>query len=273
LALLSNKNLKNIKELFMKILIMGLPGSGKTTLASKLVPLLKAKWLNADEVRKKANDWDFSEEARKRQAKRMADLAEKYKKEGHYIVADFICPTPKARELFSADYIVWVDTIDKGWFEDTNKMFVNPKKFDFHVTSKNAELWALQIADKIIEYKWDDKKPTAQMLGRWQPFHDGHYALFEEIIKKTGQVYLMVRDVQGVGDNPFDFEFIKSKIIERLEPKYKNRFKVVLVPNITNISYGRNVGYKIEEIVLSEEIQKVSATKIRKEMREKSKLK
>ena len=111
------------------------------------------------------------------------------------------------------------------------------------------------------------------MLGRWQPFHDGHYALFEEIIKKTGLVCILVRDIQGVDDNPFDFENIKSKIVEKLEPKYKNRYKVLLVPNITNICYGRGVGYKIEEVVLSEEIQKISATKIRKEMREKGELK
>ena len=124
-----------------------------------------------------------------------------------------------------------------------------------------------------MSYEWDNKKPTAQMLGRWQPFHDGHYALFEESIKKTGQVCILVRDVQGVDDNPFDFESIKSKITERLNQKYKNRFKVVLVPNITNICYGRGVGYKIEEIVLGEKIQKISATKIRKTMREKGKLK
>ena len=133
----------------MKILIMGLPGSGKTTLASKLAPLLNAKWLNNDEARKTANDWDFSEEARQRQAKRMADFAEKYKQEGHYVVADFICPTPKARELFNADYIVWVDTITQGRFEDTNKMFVKPEKFDFQVKSKNAEFWVAQIVEKI----------------------------------------------------------------------------------------------------------------------------
>ena len=252
---------------------MGLPGSGKTTLASKLVPLLKAKWINNDEVRKEANDWDFSEEGRKKQAKRMATIAEKYKKEGKYVVADFICPTPKARELFNADYVVWLDTIQKGRFDDTNKMFVKPEKFDFKVTTKNAELWALQIADKIIPYKWDNKKPTAQMLGRWQPFHDGHFALFEEIIKKTGQVCIQVRDVQGVDDNPFDFENIKLKITERLEKKYKNRFKIILVPNITNICYGRGVGYKIEEIILPDHIQKISATKIRKKMREKGQLK
>ena len=257
----------------MKILIMGLPGAGKTTLASKLVPLLNAKWINNDEVRKAANDWDFSQEARKRQAKRMAELAGKYKKDGHKVVADFVCPTPEARKLFNPDYVVWVDTIDKGRFEDTNKMFVKPKKYDFRATTQNAELWALQIADQIIEYKWDNKKPTAQMLGRWQPFHDGHYALFEEIIKKTGQVCIQVRDIQGVDDNPFDFESVKSKITERLQSKYKNRFKIVLVPNITNICYGRGVGYKIEEIVLSEKTQKISATKIRKEMRKKGSLK
>ena len=136
----------------MKILIMGLPGAGKTTLASKLVPLIKAKWLNNDEVRKAANDWDFSEKGRIRQAKRMAEIAEKYKAEGsyEYLVTDYICPTPKTREIFNPDYIVWVDTINKGRFEDTNKMFVKPKKFDFKVTSQNAELWALQIAEQLI---------------------------------------------------------------------------------------------------------------------------
>jgi len=132
-----------------KILIMGLPGSGKTTLASKLVPLLNAKWLNNDEARKAANDWDFSEEGRVRQAKRMADLSEKFKQEGSYVVCDFICPTPKARELFNADFIVWVDTIKKGKFDDTNAMFVKPEKFDFHVTSQDAKVWATQIAEKI----------------------------------------------------------------------------------------------------------------------------
>ena len=96
------------------ILIMGLPGSGKTTLANELAPMLNAKRLNADEVRKEANDWDFSEEGRKRQAKRMADFALKMKEDGSYVVADFICPTPEARNLFPADYIIWVDTIKEG---------------------------------------------------------------------------------------------------------------------------------------------------------------
>ena len=111
------------------------------------------------------------------------------------------------------------------------------------------------------------------MLGRWQPFHDGHLALFEEMIKKTGQVCIQVRDVQGVDDNPFDFETVKKDIEQRLLLNFKNRFKIILVPNITNICYGRGVGYQVEEIVLPEKIQSISATKIRKSMRDKGKLK
>ena len=131
------------------ILIMGLPGSGKTTLANELAPTLNAKRLNADEVRKEANDWDFSEEGRKRQAKRMAEFSKKLKDEGNYVVADFICPTPEARNLFPSDYIVWVDTIKKGRFDDTNKMFVKPKKFDCHVTTQNAKKWSKKILEEI----------------------------------------------------------------------------------------------------------------------------
>ena len=125
----------------------------------------------------------------------------------------------------------------------------------------------------LKSYKWDNKKPTAQMLGRWQPFHDGHYALFEKVIKKNGQVCILVRDVHGVDDNPFNFETVKKNIEEKLSPQFKNRFKVILVPNITDICYGRGVGYKIEEVVLPKEIQNISATKIRKNMREKGELK
>ena len=128
---------------------MGLPGSGKTTLANKLAPLLNAKRLNADEVRKEANDWDFSEEGRKRQAKRMADFALKLRKDNNYVIADFICPTPEARSLFPSDYVVWVDTIKEGRFEDTNKMFVKPDKYDFHVTTQDAKNWAIKIYDDI----------------------------------------------------------------------------------------------------------------------------
>ena len=128
---------------------MGLTGAGKTTLANELAPMIDARRLNADEVRKAANDWDFSEEGRKRQAKRMASLALKLKDQNNYVVADFICPTPEARKLFPADYIIWVDTIKEGRFDDTNQMFVKPEKYDFKVTTQDAKLWTSKIIKEI----------------------------------------------------------------------------------------------------------------------------
>ena len=128
---------------------MGLPGAGKTTLANELAKLIKAKRLNADEIRKTANDWDFSEEGRTRQSKRMAEAALKLKSEGNNVIADFICPTLEARNLFPADYIIWVDTIQKGRFEDTNQMFIKPEKYSFHVTSKEAQKWAVKIYEDL----------------------------------------------------------------------------------------------------------------------------
>ena len=131
------------------ILVMGLPGAGKTTLANEMAPPLNAKRLNADEVRKAANDWDFSAEGRTRQAKRMWKKAQEYKNQGSHVVADFVCPTPAARALFPADFIIWVDTIKEGRFDDTNKMFVKPEKYDFHVTTQNAKSWAPKILEDI----------------------------------------------------------------------------------------------------------------------------
>ncbi len=133
------------------ILIMGLPGSGKTTLATELVPLLNAEWLNADKVRAEYNDWDFSEEGRVRQANRMRDLANKLKKEGNYVVADFVCPTREARKLFGADYTIWMDTIEKGRFDDTNQMFVKPINFDFKVNTFDAKNWSKKIIKEILK--------------------------------------------------------------------------------------------------------------------------
>ena len=251
---------------------MGLPGAGKTYFSKILFPLINAVWLNADQVRKDADDWDFSTEGRVRQANRMKSLAKKALDQGKNVIADFVCPTDKTREDFNADVLIWMDTIKEGRFQDTNKIFINPKKFDFRITEKNAEIWAIKVADKLQGYSWDNKKPTAQMLGRWQPWHDGHQKLFEEILKKTGQVNIMVRDVQGVGDNPFDFETVKENILKALN-EFKNRIKITLVPNLTNICYGRGVGYKIEEIVLDKEVQEISATKIREKMRKEGKLK
>jgi len=135
----------------MKILIMGLPGSGKTTLAKLLVPMFNAVWLNADEVRKEADDWDFSPEGRKRQSLRMWSFAEEAIDKNRVVIADFICPTDQTRTEFDADYTVWMDTIKEGRFEDTNKMFVEPTHYDFKVGHMEATMWAFLIKQDILE--------------------------------------------------------------------------------------------------------------------------
>jgi len=131
---------------------MGLPGSGKTYLTERLAPLLKAAWYNADKVREMANDWDFSDEGRARQSNRMKTFADFEKSHNRFVVCDFVCPTKSTRENFDADIVVWMDTITEGRFEDTNKLFQNPKNVDFHITEWN-ETNHKEVAEKILEWK------------------------------------------------------------------------------------------------------------------------
>lgn len=249
---------------------MGLPGSGKTTFAQALKKKLPlAVHYNADEIRKLNNDWDFSHEGRIRQSKRMYDLAEETNAD--YAICDFVAPLVEMRNNFNADWTIWLDTIDEGRYEDTNKMFIDPEVYDFRITEQNAEKWADFVAEHIIDNRrrprWDNKKETVQMLGRWQPWHAGHRALFERAIAKTGQVAIMVRDCQGWnGSNPFDFGQVVRNIKRDLDPLYQGQFQVINVPNIVNITYGRDVGYKIEQESFDESITSISATKIRREM-------
>jgi adenylylsulfate kinase len=269
-----------------KILIMGLPGSGKTYFAERLASYLEAnseayylgfetstksvvKWINADDVRKKYNDWDFSHEGRIRQSIRMRELADSFFND--FVIADFVAPLPEMRHNFKADWTIWIDTIEKGRFEDTNKMFVPPDVYDFRITEQNAEKWAEFVGSHILEERrrpvFDNRKPTAMLMGRYQPWHLGHRKLFEEALNRVGQVCIMIRDVQGWNNsNPFSFEQVKYFIQKDLDPIYQGQYEIILVPNITQILYGRDVGYSIEKIELPEEIQKISATKIRKEM-------
>jgi adenylylsulfate kinase len=271
-----------------KILIMGLPGAGKTFLSTALKKYLEensaffntvsesitgsyatVEWFNADDVRKKFNDWDFSHEGRIRQSHRMYELAEK--SNSNFVICDFVAPLTEMRNNFKADWTIWVDTIDQGRFEDTNKMFVQPEIYDFRVTEQNCEKWAEFIGDHILENRrrpsFDWQKETVQMLGRWQPWHAGHRALFERAIAKTGQVAIMIRDCQGWnGSNPFAAEQVKEFIRRDLDPLYQGQYEILLVPNIVNITYGRDVGYKIEQEVFDDAIHSISATKIRKEM-------
>lgn len=256
-----------------KILIMGLPGAGKTYFAERLKTYLesqdKVKWFNADEIRKQFNDWDFSREGRIRQSLRMAELAEKSNSD--YVICDFVAPLPEMRFNFKADWTIWIDTIEAGRYEDTNKAFVPPDVYDFRITEQDAEKWVPYVASYIMEDKrrplFDWKKETVQMLGRWQPWHKGHRALFDKAIQKTGQVVIQIRDCQGwQGTNPFAIEQVKDFIRRDLDPFYQGMYEIQVVPNIVNITYGRDVGYKIEEETFDDLITSISATNIRKEL-------
>lgn len=253
----------------MIILIMGLPGSGKTTLARNLKDFLEknnkvVEWFNADTVRKEADDWDFSEDGRIRQAARMKNLARSSKAE--FVICDFIAPLETSRRYFNQDWLIWMDTIDKSVYEDTNKIFQEPTDYDFRITEKNSVLWSDIVGGKILledRPTFDYSKETVQLLGRWQSWHLGHRMLFERALEKTGQVIIMIRACKHSERNPYSPEEIEKSIRRDLDPLYQGLYEVMVVPDIVNITYGRGVGYKIEEEVLPDSIQKISATKIR----------
>ena len=257
-----------------RILICGLPGSGKTTLATRLVEVLgNADLYNADEVREKFKDWDFTAEGRERQMKRMQDYVRKSVAKDRYGVADFICPTEELRSKFMPEYVIWMNTIEEGRFEDTNKLFEAPTgTVNVEITAEEwwtdeaVESFAKLIAVDIKDAEFQPKLPVTQMLGRFQPFHDGHRELFKRALAKHGQVAIMVRDMPVTADNPWQVDDI-CKNIEIELSEYAGKFRCYSVPNIMNITYGRGVGYKIEEEVLDEQTQEISATKIRKQMR------
>ena len=253
----------------MRVLIFGLPGSGKTFLAERLVGLLddKAEWFNADKVRAEADDWDFSDEGRLRQNQRMLSLCEDAESRGKIAIADFVAPFETARKDFSADYNIFVDTIDAGRFEDTNKVFQRPNGADYvvqqHRGDIDAKIIAYEIGQKFI---WDNQAPTTQMLGRFQPWHAGHQALFDRAIAKHNQVYLMVRDMPTDDSNPFPAVTVAENLKQSL-CDFVGRVRIQIVPNILNITYGRDVGYKIEQEVFDDATHAISATKVREQMR------
>jgi adenylylsulfate kinase len=273
-----------------RILIMGLPGSGKTTLAGALKRYLEqhgtmsnfraesmpvtgfdatVTWFNADDIRRKYNDWDFSNDGRIRQSIRMFQFS--LEAGGDYVICDFVAPLVEMRNNFKADWTIWMDTIEQGRFEDTNRLFVPPEVYDFRVTEQDCEKWAEFIGAHIVENRrrptFDWQRETVQMLGRWQPWHEGHRALFERAIAKTGQVVIQIRDCQGwQGSNPFEIERVKAFIRRDLDPVYQGQYEIQVVPNIVNITYGRDVGYKIEQETFDDATHSISATKIRAAM-------
>jgi adenylylsulfate kinase-like enzyme len=251
----------------MIIQIIGLPGSGKTTLAKELADRINAIHINADEVRADLNkDLGFSPEDRIEQARRMGALARLIAKQGVApVIVDFVCPTFETREAFGKpDILIYMDTIKEGRFEDTNKMFEAPEKYDWSFL--NHTLSAYDKSSVVIEefglHDWS--APTTLMLGRYQPWHEGHHALYKEAGKRTKQVLLGVRNTYNTSEkDPLKFDQVKDYIAK---DEFMNGSMVLKLPNITNIVYGRDVGYKIEQVKLGDEIEAISATQKRKEL-------
>jgi hypothetical protein len=250
----------------MIIQIIGLPGSGKTALAQALKERINAIHLNADEVRSTVNsDLGFTNEDRIEQARRMGEMARLIAKQNVApVVVDFVCPTDETRSAFGfADIIIWVDRIKQGRFEDTNKLWKDPINFHIRILEGyTIEQEVNMIIQSCGLFDWS--APTTLQLGRYQPWHEGHQALKEEAHKRTSQVLVGVRNTYKTSEkDPLKYDEVSEFI------KQDNPFKDTLVlrlPNITNIVYGRDVGYKIEQVKLGEDIESISATQKRKEM-------
>ena len=251
----------------MIIQIIGLPGSGKTELAKALKERINAIHLNADEVRSTVNsDLGFTPDDRLEQARRMGAMAKLIADQGVApVIVDFVCPTEGTRQAFGKpDILIFMDTVEEGRFEDTNKMFVKPTKMDWMFV--NHRLDPNEKASVIIEeFKLHDwSAPTTLMLGRYQPWHEGHHALYKEASKRTEQVLLGVRNTYNTSEkDPLTFDEVKGYIAK---DEFMDGALVLRLPNITNIVYGRDVGYKIEQVDLGADIHAISATEKRRQL-------
>lgn len=251
----------------MIIQIIGLPGSGKTSLAKGILDKTDAIHLNADEVRATVNsDLGFELSDRIENARRLGEMARLLSSQGKTVIVDFVCPTKETRKAFGAsDYLVWVDRIDSSRFADTDAIWQKPILWDLRIEDGltiEEEVNLVIAGAKLFDWS----APTTLQLGRYQPWHEGHEALKIEAHKRTEQVLVGVRNTYGTSEkDPLTYEQVRERISQNSGSVRENTL-VLRLPNITNIVYGRDVGYKIEHIDLPPEIQAISATQKRKEL-------
>lgn len=249
----------------MIIQVIGLPGSGKTTFAKELADRINAIHLNADEVRAELNkDLGFTPEDRIEQARRMGALSRLLANQGYHVVVDFINPTKHTREAFGKpDRVIWMNRKPVRDFPDTTAMWETPMGVDLMFDDMIEYNVAARVA--CVDFRLHDwREPTTLMLGRYQPWHEGHHALYEEAGNRTKQVMLGVRNTYKTSSkDPLTFEEVKGYIDK--DPIMEEAM-IIKMPNITNIVYGRDVGYKIEQVKLDDKTESISATQKRKEL-------
>lgn len=246
----------------MKILITGPSGAGKTTLANLLSPLIGAAVFDGDDIRGTyPGACGFTHHDRVRHAHHMGAICDAVVTAGGNVIASFICPTEETRAAFGTAFTIWIDRFGDKKYADTQNLWRDPLKWDLRVTSHmTPEYWAAKAAS-MIQPEFHPLSSTALFIGRYQPFHAGHKKLIEEGIRRYGQALIGVR--QTSRDWPFERVRVR---IENMMAEHRGRFTVIPLPNIEAVCYGRDVGYKIDHIVLDDATHDISATKLRAAM-------
>ena len=241
----------------LRILVMGRPTSGKTVFSRVLSEAIGCPMIDADDVRREANDWDFSIAGRERQAERMRTQADA---EGGVVVANFVCPTERTRAIFDPHFLIFLDLPGKSPYADTDALFQPPQFYDLRVSNYLQHERIRERADDVMR-----GLPQGYVIGRFQPWHIGHQRLAEEAIRRHGLVTIHVRAAQRSESNPHNFAGIRWRIDAAMASRGVPRcaYRVEKAANVAGVYYGRDVGYTVERVHLPAEVEAVSATDIR----------
>lgn len=263
----------------MRILICGLPGHGKSTLAANLSRRLHIPFYDGEAIRRSLGlGWPGDSAERVQQAHRMRALTTPILAAGGHVICSFVCPTVAARREFCADYIICVNRPDAPpmSYTDTNAIWWPPLNADLMLQAGDADEWAGVAEARLRQFlklggpekaswpahKFDPEAPTALLIGRFQPFHEGHKQLAIVAIKQHGQVTFGIRMMPLGPDNPSKPADIFQTITSAMED-YKGYFNITILPNIASVVYGRDVGYQIQRLFLPPEVEKIQARVIR----------